>query len=95
MSETKPKPKTGNRGYHNRQSARETMGDSWSQEAEELLREANAELGSFTHKHLDNTRSLHLRKAARLLTKCADTMDYVKELKGESLMPHLKKEAKA
>lgn len=89
MSKPKPRPKTGNRGYHNRQSCKETMADSWSQEAEDLLRQANEELGAFLHKLLDNTRSLHLRTAARLLVKCADTMDVVKELKGETLLPYV------
>ena len=92
MSETKPKPKTGNRGYHNRQSARETMGDSWSQEAEECLREANNELGRAIHPYLQATMSLHLRKAARQLVMCADRMDHVKKLKGETLIPFIEEE---
>ena len=91
MSETKPK--TGNRGYHNRQSCKETMTDSWSQEAEDCLRKANEELGAFTNKLLDNSQSLHLRNAARLFIMCADRMDYVKKLKGETLIPFIDKEA--
>ena len=91
MSETKPK--TGNRGYHNRQSCKETMGDSWSQEAEECLREANEELGMAIHPHLQNTITLHLRKAARLLIMCADRMDYAQQLKGETLIPFIDKGA--
>ena len=90
MSETKPK--TGNRGYHNRQSCKETMADSWSKEAEECLREANKELSAFTNKLLDNSRSLHLRKAAYQLIMCADRMDNVKKLKGETLIPFIDKE---
>jgi len=86
----KPKPKkTGNRGYHNRQSCKETMAESWSQEAEECLREANHELGAAVHPDLTVTMSLNLRNAARLLVMCADRMDYVKGLKGETLLPHL------
>lgn len=87
-----PKPKYSNRGYHNRQECKETMADSWSQGAEECLREANEYLGHAIHPHLTNVMSLNLRKAARLLVMCADRMDFVKELKGETLIPHLKEE---
>ena len=87
-----PKPKTGNRGYHNRQSCKETMANSWSQEAEDVLREANEALGRSIHPHFKDTMSLHLRKAARLLVMCADRMDYVKKLKGETLIQFIDEE---
>jgi len=87
MSGTKPKP--SNRGYHNRQSCKETMAESWSQEAEQCLREANERLGQAIHPKLTTTMSLNLRHAARLLVMCADRMDFVKELKGETLNPYL------
>ena len=66
------------------------MGDSWSQDAEQCLREANERLGQAIHPHLQNTMSLNLRKAARLLVMCADRMDFVKSLKGETLLPYVK-----
>ena len=86
------KPKTGNRGYHNRQSCKETMANSWSQEAEECLREANEALGRAIHPHFTNTMSLHLRKAARSLVMCADRMDHVKNLRNETLIPFIDEE---
>ena len=86
-----PKQKYSNRGYHNRQSCKETMADSWSKDAEQCLKEANESLGQAVHPDLTVTMSLNLRKAARLLVMCADRMDFVKSLRGETLLPHLKR----